>query len=201
MSKKEESFTEKTLNRIRSGESAGEGRKKRKISRIFIVVDLILILAIIIYFTSDRKDDTYETSNFNYGTLDIRFSVAQDKERGDYLFSLSISSSVNGTSEYTFNESLASIEVKAEGRTLRKMDIGRGVTVLNFHSEEIKTFNAVLDRKILDDFALSVPRGRYKPRRTLFGTTGERLPVDIRITLNHKDGISTSVELQHRVEL
>lgn len=196
-----ESFKEKTLKRLRSKEKPYPSNRKRRISRILVIVDIILIVLLFLYFTSDRSDTFYKTSPLSFGNLDIRFSVIKDRDTGNYLLSLSMASNEQEPATYTFDENIASVKVLADSTPVEKIYLGRGVKSLKFQEGERKSFNAILEKQVLNDFIEQSPGGKYDTRRLIIGTAGDGLPVSINLTINYGDGITTYIDFYHKAEL
>ena len=70
-----DTFTDTTLKRIRSGEKSHNTKKKRKASRIFLIIDGILIIILLTFIFNKKPEQIYKSTTLNYKDLNIRFSI------------------------------------------------------------------------------------------------------------------------------
>lgn len=192
-------FSQDLLERIRSGEINTASRKKRKISRFILLADVILVVFLLIYFTSGSNDDSYLTSSFQFGNNSVRFSAKRDQDKARWHFSLAFKNLGNYATTITFRESIALLSLQLDRNTIMEKSVGRGTTRLILEPGEIRTFVVSISCKDLDKLARNHRDSVVTHRRTLIRTARDYLPLSVKISLNNGTGLGTSLDIKHEV--
>lgn len=188
------------LERIRNPEQPEDIRKKRRMSKIFIVVDAVLIALIFFYFTGRGTDDEYKKASVSYGALEFSLSVLPEGSGGDYLATLTSALKDGEKKDVTFNKSVANITLKSGDSVIAGRIIGDGTGTIELKAGETKIYSSRISRQVIDVFAAENPRLVISPERTLLSRDKPYLPVKLTAEINIGEGISTSLEFSHRME-
>jgi len=194
----EKNFTERTLERIRSGEGSDSSRKKRKFSRILLVIDAVLVLALLGYFTNREKQPTYRAVKFHYGDIEFRFSAARDGS-GDYLFTLSARKPEKIKREIMFNGSIATLVLTHGNTIIAQKTMAAGSRRIDFEGNAVRTYIVPVEDDILKNFADSHRDSIKNERKTLISFVKPTIPMKAVLTLNTGEKISTELDVPYEV--
>ncbi len=188
-------FSEKAFERIKKGERSPESRKKRRLSRILLLADGVLIVLILLFFYGDKKGPIYETASVKFRDLDIRYSVSTEEESGDYLFAMTVKNSTNKPIKYFFKKSLAVLSVRHESKQIFSTIIAEGVKEINLSPGKNKTFVEMVPKKNLE-----ITGNRKPARKSLFDFTDTRIPLEAVFVFSPGEEITTSITFKHGVK-
>ncbi len=196
-----EEFKERALRKIRSKESFNDTRRKRRLSKIFLVVDAVIILLVMLYFyDGDGPEEAYYTTKLDYKKMEFRFSVATVKKSKSYLFTLSIKSNRKRESEISFNNSIARIEIFQDKNKLLEKGLGNGVNRLRMHPSEIKSFAENIDYRLMDNYIKENSDLLQVRKKSLIRFRNQEVNFTAKITLNTSEKITATVDFKHGVK-
>jgi len=194
-----ETFTEKTLKRIKSGERTPSSARSRRLSKIVLIIDAVFVILILMFFFGKEKKDIYQTSTVSYNKLQVRFSIDIDRNTDDYLFSLSIKSNEDEKKSYNFSNSLATLDILYKNEIIKRNIIGKNIKRAELLPGEIKTFVSKVNRDTINEIALERglrPTSRVK---SLLQPGKNSIPLTALLSLNVNGKISSSIDFNHEV--
>ncbi|MCP4135407.1 MAG: hypothetical protein GY754_30840, partial [bacterium] len=126
-----ETFTQKTLKSLRTHDGSERRTRKRKLSRIILFVDAIVVVLILIFFQTRTPEEHNRSATINYKDMQIRFSITNQKESGIYLYSITLKSTSKKQTVYTFDKSIAQLRIFHKNNTVITKTIGNDLVRLN----------------------------------------------------------------------
>jgi len=194
-----ETFTGKALKKIRYGNSSSQNPRKRRISRLILVIDAVFILLIIVFFNTKKPEEVYHSSSMKYKNLNIRFSVSVEKQTHDYLFSLTLNSESDKKTKIQFKRSLAKINIFHKKTEIIQKKIGPETLFIRLDPGESRSFITQVSSKKFDTFAREKLNIRKRERKTLFQFDDMSMLLRAVMTLNTDTEISSAIEFKHEV--
>lgn len=194
-----ESFTQQALERIRSGKSQGDSAKKRRISRILLLVDGILVIFLILYFSNRDSSEDIQTAALTFGKIQSRLTLAKDWERGNLISTLTLSNQ-GKEQTITFINNIATLQVRKNDTILLGRTLGNNVKRLPLASGESRTFSSSIPISELRRAAGHSPDDRVKQRKTLFQFQKDYIPLTLTCTLHTEEELSLDIPLRLEVE-
>jgi hypothetical protein len=193
-----ESFTQQALERIRSGASQGDSAKKRRISRILLLVDVILVIFLILYFTNRGKEEDIQTGTLSFGNIQARLTLAKNRDRELFMTTLTLS---NRGREQTlaFTGNMAILRVRKNDEVLLERTLGPGLKSLTLAADEARTFSLSIPFSKLRQAAGYPGEERVRQRKTLFQFQEDYIPLTLTCAL--QTGEKISLELPLRLEV
>ncbi|HOO73242.1 MAG TPA: hypothetical protein PK926_15900 [Spirochaetota bacterium] len=191
---------EETLKRIRSGEKPDGSKKRKRTSRILLAVDAVLIIVILIFFYNRQPQSLYRSSTFNYKGTAIRFSVSGDKTTGNYLFSLTMQSRSTEPVVIRCEKNAGTITLRSGDTVIVSEPVGEDITAIKLAPEENRSMARIIEKKVINEFALAHPEKVKEVKRTLIQFEKRHVPVQADLTLNTKDPITVTLEFNHGVK-
>ncbi len=196
-----EDFKERALRKIRSKESRDNSRRKRRLSKIFLAIDAVIILLVILYFYDGSKpEESYYTAKLDYKMTEFRFSVATEKRSGSYLFSLSFKSKRDKKNTVIFNGSIAEVEVFQDGNLLLTRTLGKGVKSITLFPAEVKSFAENIAFAVIESYIKNNSDKLNVKKRSLIQFRKQWVTFTARPTLNTDEKIRATVEFKHGVK-
>ncbi|MBN2160523.1 MAG: hypothetical protein JW807_14100 [Spirochaetes bacterium] len=195
-----ETPAERTIRRFRSQESLERTAKRKRFSTGLFVVNLALIVVLYIFFSSRKPGEEYQSTSFNYGKMNFRFSIARERESRDYIFSLSTRTADGGSSTIRFTGGMADLVITHGGTLVAQKPVGRNIASLSLKAGETDTQNAVLDRYELQVFADGHPETVASPKRSLIQFEKPHIPLQAEIRIHVDRPVSTSLNFKYEVE-
>lgn len=195
-----ESLAEQTIKRFRSPESAQRSANRRKISTGIFVVNIVLIVALYIFFSGKQPADDYQTSSFNYKNLQFRLSQTRDKETRDYIFTLSTKAAEGREATAYFNNGIADLVLLNSDTVIATKPMGRGITAVRLKPGETDIQKAVIEQFELKLFADSHPELVVSDRRSLFQADKAYLPLRAEVRIHAEQPVSTSLNFKYEVD-
>jgi hypothetical protein len=196
-----EEFKERALRKIRSKESVDDSRRKRRLSKIFLAIDAIIILLVLLYFyDGSGPEEAYYSTKLDHKKMEFRFSVATVKKSKSYLFTLSIKSNREKKSDIAFDGSIARVEIFQKEDKLLEKRLGNGVNMLSMHPTEIKTFAENIGFTLLDKYIQENSDLLQVRKKSLIQFRKQEIDFRARITLNTSEKITSTVEFKHGVK-
>ncbi len=187
------------LERFRSGKPSETTVKKRKVSRLILFFNVILI--VILLFVARRPGDQgYFSTGIEYAGLKYRFSVTRAEKTRDCLFSLTVESAAAAAGEYLYTGPVAVIAVLSDGKTVTRAALGDGITRISLRPGELKNFVAVVTRPEFLAFARNNPEAIVPKEKSFLSMEKRRLPLEARITINTKETLSLPLHFTYEVE-
>jgi hypothetical protein len=196
-----ENFTEKTLKRIRSDPNSNGSKNRKNFSRIILFVDALILVILIIYFTSgeNKKPDEFQTSVINYQGYTIRSSTGIIDETDNYYFSISLKSRDNKKKILLFNNFVGSLKIYHKKRLILEKVIGNNIKDITILPDEVKFFTTEVGREKFDNYLLKNTK-KKTIRKTLFQFGKNSYKLNAIIKLNIDKGISSTLEFTHEVK-
>lgn len=196
-----EEFKERALRKVRSKESIDDTRRKRRLSKLFLVIDAVIILMVMLYFyNGSEPQEAYYTTKINYHKMEYRFSVATVKKSNNYLFSLSIKSNRERVSEIKFNNSIATIDISRKDQKVFEKKLGNGINRLKMYPAEIRSFAENIDFKIMDDYINENSDLLQIKKKSLINFRSREVKFTAKIKLNTVEKIVATVDFKHGVK-
>jgi hypothetical protein len=198
---KSEEFKERALRKIRSKESVDDSRRKRRLSKIFLAIDAVIILLVLLYFyDGSGPEEAYYSTKLDYKKMEFRFSIATVKKSNSYLFTLSLKSHREKESEITFDRSIARVEIFQKEHKLLEKILGKGVKSLKMHPTEIKTFAENIDFTVIDNYIRENSDLLQVRKKSLIRFRDQEINFRARIILNTSEKITSTVDFKHGVK-
>jgi hypothetical protein len=191
---------EEALKRIRSGEQPEGSRRRKKTSRILLVLDAVLIIIILMFLYNREPRSIYRTTSFNYGEIQVRFSVSGERNSGDYLFSLTLTSGGAGANLLKFNRAVGTLILRSGDSVIVSNALGKEFTSLELAAGESRTIARIIERSALSDFVEKHPEAVIQTKRSLIQFEKKRLPVKADLILNTAEPVTVSLEFDHGVK-
>jgi len=199
MSEKKETFTERTLRRVRSGTTPPAGKKKRTISRVIMLVDILILVIVLIFLNIKNPKNEYVTATVNGGGLNVRFSVNNEKPAKAYIFTITLLSSVDVEKTWNFEPPIAALKLSCAGRLFYEDKFGGKISKISMLPGEARTFPLQISAEIIDIY-LRERANVIKGRKTLFDLLVKSEEViNAEAVLNLQDKISAFVSFEHEV--
>jgi hypothetical protein len=196
-----EEFKERALRKVRSKDSFDDTRRKRRLSKIFLAIDAVIILLVMLYFyDGDGPEEAYYTTKLDYKKMEFRFSVATVKKSKSYLFTLSIKSNRERESELTFNNSIARIEIFHKEHKLFEKKLGSGVNRFKMIPTEIKSFAENVEFNVMDKYIKENSDLLQVRKKSLIQFRDQLVNFTAKITLNTSEKITATVDFKHGVK-
>jgi len=200
MSEKKETFTERTLREMRLDKTPTSTKKKRNISRIIMLVDVLIIAIVIIFLNTRNTKDEYAAASVNGSGLNMRFSVNNEKDSKTYMFTITLLSSTDTEKTWTFEPCLAALKLSRAGSLFYEDKFGGKISKISMLPGEARTFPLQIPSEIIDTY-LKESVNAAKRRKTLFDLfvkPGETIKAEAE--LNLQDKISATISFEHEVE-
>ena len=197
---KRSKFTQETLDKINKGEKSEGTVKKRRLSRIVLVIDIIIIVLIVVFVTRKNDDTKYYSSSLSFNHLEYRFSIVRERESRNYLFSLSIKSNATTAREYVYEKSIAQLTIRHNEDVVFNTMIGDNVTNMRLLPGELKTFVLGINADNFNIYAKEHTEHLISEKKSLWESEKTYLPLLIIIKLNTREAVSTSLDFNHEVE-
>jgi len=186
-------FTEKTLQKIRSGGKSEKSRRKIRLSRIILVIDALLIVLIVFYFNTRDTGKTYKTSTLTCSEIKFRLSVNSDPETSAYMFTITAEPLRDRETTLKFRGTLAHLDIIHENSVIIKRSIGEPLTSLTLAPGDARTFVSVIEKETLKQALPGSLRPEKPERKTLFQFNAAGVPLTARITINTPDPVSSEL--------
>jgi hypothetical protein len=199
MSKRKETLQE-ALERIHTGKHPVSTVKKRKASRIILLVDIVLVILIMIFVYNRVPEKFYSSTSINYGGMQYRFSVTREGKENEYLFSLTIKNNLHVAKKVAYKNAIAELIIYYGKEEIYKAKTGDNITHLELLPGELKIFISRIDSSILDGFMSEHPDYIVSTKRSLFSRSKDYIPFTALATINLKEKISTTLKFNHEAQ-
>jgi hypothetical protein len=199
MSKRKETLQE-ALERIHTGKHPASTVKKRKASRIILLVDIVLVILIMIFVYNRAPEKFYSSTSINYGGMQYRFSVTREGKENEYLFSLTIKNNLHVAKKVAYKNAIAELIIYYGKEEIYKTRTGDNITHLELLPSELKIFISRIDNSILDGFMSEHPDYIVSTKRSLFSRSKDYIPLTALATINLKEKISTTLKFNHEAQ-
>ena len=193
-------FTQDTLKRIRSGEKPENSLKKRRLSRIILFIDIIIVVLILAYFNRRGTESYYHTNSLTLNNLEYRFSLVNERKYSNYIFSLTIKSNSTSEEQYYYNKSIADLTIQHDKEIIYKTSIGDNITSIKLLPGEIKTIVKEIDTNYFIKYAKEHTEYIIPKNKTLLALERRHIPLQAIITLNTSEVISTILNFKFEIE-
>ncbi|MCL1911583.1 MAG: hypothetical protein FWG13_05210 [Leptospirales bacterium] len=200
MSEKKETFTEQTLKQIRSGETSPARRKKRNISRIIMLADILILAVVIIFLNARNSKNEYTTASVNGDGLNARFSVSDEKSAKTYIFTITLLSSADDEKTWNFEQHLATLKLSRSGILFYEDKFGVKISRINMLPGEARIFPLQISSETIDIY-LKERTNAVKRKKNLFDLlvkSGEIITAEA--VINLQDKLSASISFEHEVD-
>jgi hypothetical protein len=199
MSKRKETIQE-ALDRIHAGKHPESTVKKRKASRIILLVDIVLVILIMIFVYNRAPEKFYSSTSINYGGIQYRFSVTREGRDNDYLFSLTIKNNLHMKKKVAYQNAIAELIIYHGKEEIYKTKTGDNITHLELLPGELKIFISRIDSSIIEGFMSEHPDYIVSAKRSLFSRSKDYIPLTALATINLKEKISTILKFNHEAQ-
>jgi len=192
-------FTEKTLEKIREGKGSQESQKKRKWSKIIMLVDGIFIVLILLFYYGNKKTNLYKTTDLSVKNIDIRCSVNFNNETKLYYFTTTLKSQTNAKQQFHFKNSIGKITIFFENKKLAATLIGRDITSIVLYKDKIKTYISTINSKKIDSLIKEKFPQKIFRKKTLFTSKGSQILLTAEFNI-YIDEVYTKIKFNHEVK-
>ncbi len=193
-----DSPAEQALRRYRPEEKARQKTKKRRITALLFVLNIVAIILLYIFMSGRETDDGYRSSSFNYNNCSFRFSMTREKETGDIIFSLT-TRPVRDTAAIAFRGGMGEIVISHGSTPVLSREIAPGLPALRLAPGEIDVRRILVERRELDDFARGNPGAVVTPRKSLVQFVRPHLPLTATVSLRAERAPGTSLKFNFEV--
>lgn len=199
MSKRKETIQE-AMERIQAGKHPTSTVKKRRASRVILLVDIVLVILIMIFVYNRAPEKFYSSTSINYGGILYRFSVTREDKGNEYLFSLTIKNNLKKAKRVAYINAIAELTIYHGKAVIYKTETGDNITHLKLLPGELKIFISRIDSSIIDAFMSEHPDYVVSSKRTLFSRSKDYIPLTALATINMKERISTTLKFNHEAQ-
>ncbi len=186
---KEENFTERTLERIRSGASSEKSNRSKKLSRFIIFADIAVIVLIIFFLQNRKGDGFYQSVKIQKDKISVRISVTKDPNSLDYLYSLMIQSKNEKKIILSFEKEMATIVINSPNNLITTLHFGKKVTKFELLPGERKNFIQILNIESIEDHILAFPQDKTEVPKSLLQFSKDYMNLENNISVNFKNDI------------
>ncbi len=195
-----DNFTKKTLDKIKTPHGSERLAKKRRISKVILIIDIILVVIIFMVFNRDSNDTEYYSTSVTYNNIVYRFSASKEMDTDNYLFSLSLRSNSNVDITERFKRSIAEIKLYGNDKFLFKTVLGENVQSIRLQPGELKTFITEIGNSKFTSFAEANPDTISPQKDTLLMFEDKHILLNAIITINTKEKIITDLKFKYEVD-
>ena len=192
-------FLKNTFKKITSGQKSPETVRKRRFSRIILLIDIIIIIIILIVFKKDAQVPEYYSTFLSINEAGYRASITREQDTGSYLFSLTIKSESVRKKNLIFSGQLAKIEIKYMNDNIYDFALGKGIEKLELLPEEVKTFLHKIDTKAIRRFS-DENNNAIKPVKKTLVSVNRYIPMECVVTINTGEKTSVKMNFNYLVE-
>jgi hypothetical protein len=194
-----DSPAEQALRRYRPEEKTLKRAKKKRITALLFVLNIVAIVILYLFISGREKDDGYLSSSFNYGTCSFRFSMTREKESGDLIFALT-TRPISGGAALAFRGGMGDLVITHGATPVFTRELAPGLPVLRLAPGEIDVRRILVERRELDDFARRNPGSVVTPRRSLVQFVRAHVPFTATVSLRADRAPGTSLKFNFEVE-
>ncbi len=195
-----ENFTKKTLKKIQSPQGSERLGKKRRISKVILIIDVILVVVIFMVFNRSSNDNEYYSTSVTYNNIVYRFSISKEMETDNYLFSLTLRSNSSVDIIEKFKKSIAEIKIFSNDKFLFRTTLGDNVQSIQLQPGELKTFITEIENRNFSSFAEANPDTISPQSDTLIMFEDKHVLLDTIITINTREKIITDLKFKYEVD-
>ena len=183
---------------IRKGEHTGATNKRRRTSRIFLIVDIILIVLILLYISRPDPENMYKSTSLKVGNASYRFSLLKDQEEGDLVATIS----VNAVDKTVLKKlaPLGTIEIIYDDTRWYSGDIGESISALTLEKGQSRSFTRDLPVPYLQSYAKKNPTVVISEKERLFSPSREFVPLKAVFTINAAEKVSATIDFNLEVD-
>ncbi len=197
MAKRKESIQE-ALERIQAGRHQNSTVKKRRLSRIILVIDALVIVLILLFIYNRAPEKLYTSTSINHGGLQYRFSMTKEGAAQQYLFSLSIKNTLPRQKRVSYNGGISDLLLLHGRDEVYRTAIGDAITGLSVLPGEVKNFISVIDTAVIERFVSAHPE-YILSEKSFLARRNEYVPLVALIRINIGEPISTTLNFNHEV--
>jgi hypothetical protein len=198
--KNNNTFREQMLERIREDKQPETSQKKRKLSKILIIVDGILIALILLFMYNKDDNRLYQSTSLDFDNVRYRFSVGLDEDTNNHLFTLSMKSLAKKEKSINYYNSIAKLYIYHNLVLITENEIAPEVKKVKFLPGEVKTFVIPLEETKIIAYIKKNPDSVPKGIRSLIQFEGAQLPLEAKIIINVKNKVSTHLHFNYEVK-
>lgn len=192
---------EEILNRIKTGEKSPRSMKKRRLSRIFLLVDgIIIVLILIFFYQKESPTHLYHSTNINYDNCNYRISSMQNEEQGLIRFSFTITSKSETKKLIKYLNKIAQIKLLNNNKVLQTGIIGKNVKKIELEPGETKTFVLEIETNKIQDYAKENPNLLVSATDSFLSFKQTDLPINANIEIFTDKNLSTTLKLYYKVK-
>jgi len=193
-------FSEEILRRMKPGKTPDDTIRKRRFSRIILLIDIIFVILLLIFIYNQTPDPIYHTTSLTYNDIQYRFSITRDSSSNIYILSLTIKSNSKKENNYFYNKSIANFIIKHGDEIIYKSSICKNITNIKLLPGEIKTFIKELEPHIFIEFIENHPEYKTSEKKNLFSFSKKKIPFEIVLIFNTLETVSTKLNFNYRME-
>lgn len=198
--KEKRDFIKETFERIKLGKKSKDSEKKKRLSRIILFLDIVIIVFILAFFNRKTPRSLYHTTSLKYSGFQYRFSLLRENKSKDYLISTTIISNSKNEKDQYYSQSIAHLTIQHGESIVYKTSIGDNITNIKLYPGESKTFVKEIDEFHFRDYSNKHPESIISTDSSIFMKENMYIPLQANITLNTKEVISTSLNFNYRLE-
>lgn len=187
------------IERYKEGKPSESTVKTRKFSRILVFINIALLL-IILFYAKKPHDISYFSTRIVHNDLDYKISAAKNEKNKNLILSFTIKSTNSAGRTYYFNRSIASIGLYYDKELLCEVPVGENNPVITLAPHEIKNYVKIIDQTGLKRFCEDHPEFIKPRRKSYLFAEKQHLPLEMRITINVKEPISSILDFYYEVE-
>jgi hypothetical protein len=189
-----------TLNRIKTGKHPDATVKKRRLSRMILLIDGLVIVLILLFMYNRQPDKVYHSQALTYDECEYRFSVSGLPGQNKLFFSLSILSKKKQRTVIYFNKTLATMAVMYNNDVIYNNIFGKDITSLALQPDESKTFVLQANQELLQAYAATHPAALINDPQKIFSFKKTNLPITVELTLQTGKKLTTALHFNYEVQ-
>ncbi len=188
------------LNEIQSGQMPESSRKKKKLSRNILLLDIVFIIAILIFYSAIDRDKKYESVSI--GSQGIEYILSINSLPKKHTVTVNIVNKKNENTEIAFsNLSVGKITINDKfDREIASFPIADNISSISLAVGETRTYLINVDNSILNEYTKKHNDLIDEPKKKVFSVLNSELKLKVTLSLNSVPQISTSLNYSANVD-
>ncbi len=174
--------------------------RKRRISRIIMAFDAVVILIILIILGTRNPAPQYSSTMVNISGTEIRFSLGESKESDDYLFTITFREASGNSFKKVLKGKLGQLALLDNEKKILHMEIGSGMKDLLLAPNEVRTFSMNMSKSKLNSY-LRTMKIVKKKKKSIIDLSNQYYNFKARVTIEFPDPLTIPLEVKHEVKL
>jgi len=185
------------LERYRSGLPSESTQKRRRVSRMLLFVNLIILVGIILIFKMPEQP-TYFSTGISYGGIHYRVSLSRNQHKS-YMISLSLTGEAETAATHRYRGGVAAVSFTHGATVVMKTVLGANVASVSLPPGENRNFTLTINEEPLKTFALNHPELLVPPRKAFLFSKTQHIPLEVKTTFNTETPVTITMNINYEV--